>query len=100
MIRIVSDAGCSEDLTGWYKDYLDLTRLSLADYVKKSKLNREEAISAYLKNGVELANAIDGFPRVYSVGHCTVSIIQGNTFMVDYTDVNLDEKNDIEFIRV
>ena len=99
MIKVVSNEDIV-DVGGWYRDYLDLARLSLANYVKKSGLDRNEAISTHLKNGVRIANEISGFPRAYSVGHCTMSIIEGNLFLIDYTDVDLDHKNEIEFIRV
>lgn len=99
MIKVVSNKDIV-DVGGWYRDYLDLARLSLANYVKKSGLDRNEAISTYLKNGVKTANEIPGFPRVYSVGHCTMSIVEGNPFLVDYTDVDLDHKNEVEFVLV
>ena len=99
MIRVVSSKELV-DVGNWYRDYLDLARLSIADYVKKSSLNRNEAISTHLKNGIRTANEISGFPRVYSVGHCTVSIVEGSPFLVDYTDIDLSCKNDVEFIKV
>lgn len=99
MIKVVSTVPCI-DLISWYEDYLDLARLVLVDYIKKSGLDRNEAISTHLKNGVKMANEIAGFPRVYSVGHCTVSIVQGTPFLVDYVDIDLNNKNEIEFVLV
>nr|DAJ15926.1 MAG TPA: hypothetical protein [Siphoviridae sp. ct7JV2] len=99
MIRVVTNAnyGGINDLT---KAYLEIARQSLKDYVEKSALNRNEAISTHLKDGARACNEIDGFPKSYVVGHCAVGLIYGSVFLVDYMNIDLDQPNEIEFIRV
>ena len=99
MIRVVTNAnyGGINDLT---KAYLEVARQSLKDYVEKSTLNRNEAISTHLKDGARACNEIDGFPKSYVVGHCAVGLIYGSVFLVDYMNIDLDQPNEIEFIRV
>lgn len=99
MIRVVTNAnyGGINDLS---KAYLEVARRSLKDYVEKSTLNRNEAISTHLLDGARACNEIDGFPRSYVIGHCAMGLVYGSIFLIDYTNIDLDQPNEIEFIRV
>ena len=99
MIRVVTNAnyGGINDLS---KAYLEVARQSLKDCVEKSTLNRNEAISIHLKDGARACNEIDGFPRSYVIGHCAMGLVYGSIFLIDYTNIDLDQPNEIEFIRV
>ena len=100
MIRIITDAGYDVDVDLWYGELIDLARIDLKNYVKKSSLSRIEAISARLKDGARAANEMDEIPKTYVIGHCVATKVHDHVFMIDYTNIDLDKRNDIELVLV
>ena len=100
MIKVFTNSDWINSFKNWYKDYLNQMRSDMRDIVEKSNLNRADAISKRFLSSARITNCILGIPPVYVVGHCIVSEADDGIILIDFTDVDLDNFNEVEFVLV
>lgn len=97
MIKVFATDDYLLDFIDRDRDKFEMIRQTLRHHVAESDLNRYDAISTWLKEGSKIANDLDVFPKTYAIGNCAITKIGTHIVLTDYTEIDLDEENDIEY---
>lgn len=97
MIKVFATDDYLLDFIDRDRDQFEIIRQMLRRHVAESDLNRNDVISTCLKEGSKIANDLDAFSKTYAIGNCAITKIGKHIILTDYTEIDLDEENDIEF---